>query len=259
MFAKSIIDSDLFLDMPLSTQALYFHLAMRADDEGFVNNPKKILRMIAAEEDSLRLLIAKQFIIPFDSGIVVVKHWRIHNYIQKDRFKGTVYEAEKSQLVTNKNGEYEKSGDRTDTRCLQDVYETDTQVRLGKVSIGKDTLSAPDGASEGGDTEKNRRFIPPTVEEVKAYCESRHNGIDAEEFVAFYESKGWLIGKSKMKSWKSAITTWEKRRKNEGVSGGTSQVTNSSIGNFGKVWDELADSFDPYEEIAKMNERSDSP
>lgn len=81
MFAKAIIDSDAFLDMPLSTQALYFHLAMRADDEGFVGNPKKIQRMIGASDDDCRILISKRFILTFQSGIVVIKHWRIHNYI----------------------------------------------------------------------------------------------------------------------------------------------------------------------------------
>ena len=84
MFAKTIIDSDSFLDMPLSTQALYFHLSMRADDDGFLNNSKKIQRMVGCSDDDLKLLIAKRFIIPFESGVVVIKHWRIHNYIRSD-------------------------------------------------------------------------------------------------------------------------------------------------------------------------------
>jgi hypothetical protein len=104
----------------------------------------------------------------------------------------------------------------------ENVYNTDINTVINPVV---NTLSAPDGAGEGGDTEKNRRFIPPTVEEVRAYCESRHNGIDAEEFVAFYESKGWFIGKNKMKSWKSAIITWEKNRKQNGVN------TNAAVEN----------------------------
>lgn len=98
MFAKTIIDSDTFLDMPLSTQALYFHLSMRADDDGFINNPRKIQRSIGATDDDLKLLIAKQFTIPFESGVVVIKHWRLHNYIQKDRYKPTIYQDEKAQL-----------------------------------------------------------------------------------------------------------------------------------------------------------------
>ena len=129
MFAKTIIDSDAFLDMPLSTQSLYFHLSMRADDDGFINNPKKIQRMIGASEDDLKLLIAKNFIIPFESGIVVIKHWKIHNYIRNDRYKETVYQEEKSLLDTKDNKAY--------TFGIPNDNQTDTQVRLGKDSIGK--------------------------------------------------------------------------------------------------------------------------
>ena len=144
MFAKTIIDSDAFLEMPLSSQALYFHLSMRADDEGFINNPKKIQRMIGGTEDDLKLLIAKSFIIPFESGIVVVKHWRIHNYIQNDRFKPTVYTDERAMLSVKGNNAYTldtqciQNGYKMDTPCIQDVSEVDTQVSIGKDSIGKD-------------------------------------------------------------------------------------------------------------------------
>ena len=106
MFAKTIIDSDAFIDMPLSTQALYFHLSMRADDEGFINNPKKIQRMVGATEDDLKLLIAKNFIITFESGVIVIKHWKIHNYIRADRLVKTAYEEEKMLLTTKDNGSY---------------------------------------------------------------------------------------------------------------------------------------------------------
>lgn len=141
MFSKTIIDSDIFLDMPLSTQALYFHLSMRADDDGFVNNPKKIQRMIGCGDDDLKLLIAKQFIIPFESGICVIKHWRIHNYIQKDRYKPTLYQGELDQLEVDKSKNYQikplciSDGYSMDTNCIQDGYNSDTQVRLGKDSI----------------------------------------------------------------------------------------------------------------------------
>ena len=85
MFARTIIDSDAFLDMPHTTQLLYFHLSMRADDDGFINNPKNIMRMIGCKDDDLKILLTKKFILPFESGVVVIKHWQIHNYIQKDR------------------------------------------------------------------------------------------------------------------------------------------------------------------------------
>ena len=127
MFAKTIIDSDAFIDMPLSTQALYFHLSMRADDDGFINNPKKIMRMIGASDDDLKVLLLKKFIISFESGIVVIKHWRMHNYIQKDRYKPSVYSEEKAMLGVKENGSY--------TECIQDGYSLDTQVSIGKSSI----------------------------------------------------------------------------------------------------------------------------
>ena len=140
MFAKTIIDSDAFLDMPLSSQSLYFHLSMRADDDGFINNPKKIQRMIGASDDDLRLLIAKNFLIPFESGIVVIKHWKIHNYIQNDRYKETVYLEEKEQLKIKENKAYSLSKQPMYTECIQDVSTMETQVRLGKDRIGKDRL-----------------------------------------------------------------------------------------------------------------------
>jgi hypothetical protein len=147
MFSKTITGGDAFLDMPLTTQALYFHLAMLADDEGFINSPKKIQRMIGASDDDMRVLISEQFIIKFESGIVAVKHWRIHNYIPKDRFRPTMFTDEKSQLITDGNGAYEISTSpciqdvyKTDTNCIQSVYEMDTQDRLGKVRIGEDSI-----------------------------------------------------------------------------------------------------------------------
>lgn len=106
MFAKTIIDSDAFLDMSLSAQALYFHLSMRADDEGFINNPNKIQRMIGASNDDMKMLFAKNFIIGFESGVIVIKHWKIHNYIRKDRLVPTVYQAEKATLSVKKNNAY---------------------------------------------------------------------------------------------------------------------------------------------------------
>ena len=131
MFAKTIIDSDAFLNMPLSTQSLYFHLSMRADDDGFINNPIKISRMIGCGIDDYNLLLVKKFIIPFDSGVCVIKHWKIHNYIQKDRYKETMYQEEKSFLSIKKNNSYTMKNE-LDTQCIQDVSSSETQVRLGK-------------------------------------------------------------------------------------------------------------------------------
>ena len=140
MFAKTIIDSDAFLDMPLSAQALYFHLSMRADDEGFVNNPKKVQRMVGASDDDCKLLVLKRFILTFESGVIVIKHWKIHNYIRNDRFKETVYVKEKSMLSLNENNAYTESCTVGIPNDNQTTYQMDTQVRIGKGSIGKGSI-----------------------------------------------------------------------------------------------------------------------
>lgn len=127
MFAKTIIDSDAFLDMPLSSQALYFHLSMRADDDGFINNAKKIQRTLGCADDDMKLLLAKNFIIPFETGVCVIKHWKIHNLIQKDRYKPTVYVEHKDKLSLKNNNVY-----TLDTQCIQDVSSLEPQVSIGK-------------------------------------------------------------------------------------------------------------------------------
>ena len=138
MFAKTIVLSDAFLDMPLSARCLYFTLGMLADDDGFVNSPKSIMRQAGASTDDLNLLMVKRFILAFDSGVIVIKHWRIHNYIQKDRYKESKYMEEKATLMIDQNGAY--------TECIQDVSTLDTQVRLGKdrdrLELGKDNEEA---------------------------------------------------------------------------------------------------------------------
>ena len=207
MFAKRIIDSDAFLDMPLSTQSLYFHLSMRADDEGFINNPKRIQRMIGASDDDCKLLIAKGFILVFETGVIVIKHWKIHNYIQKDRFKPTICSEEKKEIVTEEDGTY--------TQCTRNGYDSDTQVRIGKVSIGKvNSIEPPKGVEKiPPDMEESKplkRFTAPTLEEVKEYCSERKNGVDAERFVNYYTANGWKVGKNPMKDWKAAVRSWER-------------------------------------------------
>lgn len=318
MFAKTIIDSDAFLDMSTSAQALYFHLGMRADDEGFVNNPKKIQRMTGASDDDSKILIAKKFIIPFESGIVVIKHWKIHNYIRGDRLRETKYHKEKRLLSLNENDAYtltpvtisgsvtsESPQERTVRQMAYDKsslpYSFDYKIRnafygktcpvcgvtmavdkefggrnsipsiqhnvpiskggeheIGNISVickqcnvtlqdketdslnadevavvwdelsgkcqasdgqvsgkcqhrlGKDSV-VKDSKSTGTAVPKQpKRFKPPSVDEVRAYCRERKNQVDAEKFVDYYTSNGWKVGKNSMKDWKAAVRTWEK-------------------------------------------------
>ncbi|WP_260290663.1 hypothetical protein [Pediococcus pentosaceus] len=130
MFSKKITDTDIFLDMPLSSQALYFHLNMHADDDGFVSNAKTVKRMIGSSDDDLKLLLTKNFIFAFESGVVVIKDWKIHNYIRKDTYNTTIYSDEKDQLAQDENGSY--------TLSPRAVDEPSPQVRLGKDRLGKD-------------------------------------------------------------------------------------------------------------------------
>lgn len=138
MFSRKITETDRFLEMPLSSQALYFHLNMGADDEGFIDKAKTIQRTIGASDDDMKLLIAKGFIIPFDSGVVVIRHWRIHNYIRSDRFQSTLYQDEKTQL------EYDHSKTAM-LKPLENVipngYQMDTQGRVGEGSLDEDSLT----------------------------------------------------------------------------------------------------------------------
>lgn len=204
-FSLSVIDSDAFLDMPLTAQALYFHLVMRADDDGFVDSPKKIQRIVRASEDDLRVLIGKQFLIPFDKGVLVIKHWRIHNVIRKDMYKPTLCVEEKAMLEEDSAGSYRiRTEPVTNPLRISTEPETEpTQERtVNKININKDKLNKDTG-------EKRKRFVPPTVEEVRAYCEERKNGIDPQRFVDFYQSKNWWVGKNKMTDWKASVRTWE--------------------------------------------------
>jgi uncharacterized phage protein (TIGR02220 family) len=138
MFSRKITETDRFLEMPLSSQALYFHLNMGADDEGFIDKAKTIQRTIGASDDDMKLLIAKGFLIPFDSGVVVIRHWRIHNYIRSDRFQSTLHQDEKTQL------EYDHSKTAM-LKPLENVipngYQMDTQDMVGKVSLDEGSLT----------------------------------------------------------------------------------------------------------------------
>ena len=144
MMSKSIIKSDTFLDMPATTQNLYFHMLLDADDDGFINAPKSIMRMIGAKDDDMKVLAAKQFVIPFESGVVVIKDWKIHNYIQNDRYKPSTL-PERDLLNIQKDKTYTLKSDvsEMDTKCIQTVSigkDRIGKVRLGKDRIGKDSI-----------------------------------------------------------------------------------------------------------------------
>ena len=209
MMAKSIIKSDQFLEMPMSSQLLYFHLLLDADDDGFINAPKSIMRVIGAKDDDMRVLQAKGYTIPFDSGVIVIKHWRIHNSLRKDRYNpNPQLENERKQLIINDRKEYELA---TNWQPTGNQLATIGCHSIGKDSIGKDSIG------NGCDKPQPPRthFTPPTLEEVKAYCIERNNNIDAEYFIDFQEARGWVLSNGKkMKDWKATIRTWERNNYN---------------------------------------------
>ena len=204
MFAKTIILSDAFLDMPATARCLYFTLAMVADDDGFVNSPRAIMRQAGATNDDMLLLVSKKFVIAFDDGVVVIKHWRIHNYIRTDRYVSTKYKEDKELLGLDENKAY-----TMDTNGIPTVYQMDTNgipsdnQRYTEVRLGKDRL---------GKVSNNRRFTPPTPTEVSSYCEQKGYAVDAERFCTYYEQQGWKLSNgNKMVDWQAAVRNWASR------------------------------------------------
>lgn len=292
MFAKTVVLSDAFLDMPPSARCLYFTYGMLADDDGFVNNPKSVMRQCGSTDEDIRQLVDGGYIIKFDSGVIAITAWRVNNLIKNDRYAPTAYAKEKKMLKTTDSGFYvestygseseEKSdcyveitygsdnsaksaspvpvsepscihsgsttgtevepkwnhfGTNTDPNWIQsgtkvepNWNQTGTKVEpqdsTGKYSIVQDNKrqNAPTGAgARTREGEKRTYFTPPKIEEVREYCRSRNNNVDPEQFYDFYESKGWMIGKNRMKDWKAAVRTWERDRNRASQSAKTNE------------------------------------
>ena len=201
MMSKSIIKSDTFLDMPATTQNLYFHMLLDADDDGFINAPKSIMRMIGAKEDDMKVLVAKQFVIPFESGVVVIKDWKIHNYIQNDRYKPSTL-PERNLLNIQKDKTYTLKGDvsKMDTECIQTV--SIGKDRLGKDRLGKDRLEIYCHVSHDDETQKphveiieylnlktGSKFKPSTKPYVQAIQARLKEGYSVDDFKTVINKK----------------------------------------------------------------------
>lgn len=215
MFAKSVIDSDLFLDMPLSAQCLYFHLAMRADDDGFVNCTKKVVRLLGASDDDLKLLAAKQFVLPFQSGVIVIRHWRVHNYLRADRYKATEHQQERALLEVESSGAYSLTF-QPDTIGIPSGNQRLTQDRLGKGSKGDIPPLSPTG--EGGGMKQT--VLPgATPEEAQASPAPKKSAASARQksqppaaaFDRFWEAYPRRQGKE------AARKAWAKMRPDEAL------------------------------------------
>lgn len=232
MFTKKVTDDDNFMALSSSAQALYLHLSMSADDDGFCNQVSVSMFKAHASVADLQQLLEKRYIYQFDNGVIVIKHWRMANALRKDRYTPTNFKEELAKLKIKSNGAYTFSdvgcqvvanglpdGCQMVTACLpQDSIGKDSidKNRIGKDSIGKDNNTKKEKDVTNVTSEKKRQiFNPPSVEQVEEYCLERNNGIDAQSFVDFYDSKGWMIGKNKMKDWKAAVRTWERSRARE--------------------------------------------
>lgn len=248
MFAKKVVESDRFLDMPLSTQALYFHLGMHADDDGFVSNPKTIKRSVNASDNDLELLFNKGFIKVFESGVILITHWKLNNFIRSDRYTPTIYTVEKSSIGQLPSGEFEfKSEIPLLDVVIEDEDNNDVGIPPGipdgipggnqvvypgkerLVEVREDEVSEDKGSEEK--TQKKRAnarvskpFIPPTYEECKQYYEENHAkhpigdkkrfDFDLDFFYDFFTAGDWHDSEGKqVKNWKQKMITWTGGRK----------------------------------------------
>ena len=190
MFDKRVVESDIFTDLPNSSKALYFMAGMSADDKGFFQ-PKRLQKMCGFTDDDFKILIAKRFFIAFESGVMVVTDWNKNNWLDSRRINETEY-IEELNLLKLINEKYELLSDE----------ELSAKRMLSENSIEESSIE---------ENSIKERFKKPKIKEIEEYCEERKNGIDAERFYNFYESKGWMVGKNKMKDWKACIRTWERK------------------------------------------------
>lgn len=222
MISLSVIDTDAFLEMPLSTQALYFHLNLRADDDGFVGSPKIITRTVGASEDDLKLLVAKRFILLFEDGVIVIKHWRLHNTLSANRYKETNFIEDKKLLRVKENKAYtfsEEGVPLDDTKLIEsskrqvDKQKTSNRRTKDEQKTNTDKKSQDKSSIDKNSIGESRESVPPTLAQVQAYCLSRNNNIKADLFFEYYEARGWKLNDKPVVSWQALVRAWEKREK----------------------------------------------
>ena len=213
MFTKKIVDSDAFLEMPCSAQALYFHLCMRADDDGFVNNPRRIKDYCGASLDDLKLLVAKRFVLAFENGIIVIKHWRMHNLLRKDRYTATQYQEELSTLLLKDDGAYTEKALETPltTKWQPNGNQTATEYSIGEGRVGKGNTTTTTNNNDSflhiGAKQAFEQMGGQEVTNVREYLSSEGYQFyclisqmlgelgcksNADDFIVYNASRGWL-------------------------------------------------------------------
>lgn len=206
MLSSDITNSDSFIEMDLPTQAVYCHLVISADDDGFINSSLRTIRAIGGSKEHIDTLIAKRFLIPFDSGILLVRHWKIHNQIQKDRYATTIHLNEKSQIMEINRIYYLK----TEPECIQYVSSLDTQDSKDKDSTEKVN------ESESKEGESHPSFSVPSIHELISYAESiNYVDFNADAFIAYYNVHGWINTRTNQPfDWKKLVELWKAKEKN---------------------------------------------
>ena len=200
MITKLVTDDDHFLNLSSSAQALYLHLNMSADDDGFCNQISASMFKAHASVEDLEALLRNRYIYQFENGVIVIKHWRMAYALRKDRYTPTAFQEELAKLQLKDNGSYTLVADWLPDGCQ--MVATDKN-RLDKNRLLKDIV-----ASDEPKTTKTKRFVKPTIQEIKDYINEKNYNVDAERFFNYYESNGWRVGKNPMKSWKAALATW---------------------------------------------------
>ncbi len=220
MFSKSVVESARFLKMSISARALYFHLGMDADDDGIVE-AFTVMRMAGTTDADLHELVTQGFATLLDENDLVayLNDWQENNKLRADRKTDSRYQElllkvlPDVNLVEARPSYYSRKNTVCQTNDRQQTDNSQTNDRLGKDSIGKDSIGKD---SIGKDSVKEKKhFVPPTIEEVKQYCIDGSYNVDAQRFIDFYESKGWMVGKNKMKDWKAALRNWSRRNTEE--------------------------------------------
>lgn len=195
MFTKKVTDSDAFIELPSSAQALYFHLNQGADDDGFNNQIQNAMFKSHSTTDDLKVLMMKNFIIRFESGVIVIKHWRLHNTLRKDRYTPTNFQEEFQLLGLKDNGSY----------TLNDVGCQMVANRLPQVSIGKNSID-----KNIKENNKRKVFTKPSLDELQSYIDEKQLNVDAQTFFDYYESNGWMVGHNHMKDFKATLRRWSR-------------------------------------------------
>ena len=219
MFTKKVTDDDNFMALSSSAQALYLHLSMAADDDGFCNQVSTSMFKAHASVQDLQALLEKRYIYQFENGVIVIKHWRMANALRKDRYTPTAFQEELAKLELKENGSYTwlPSG-------CQVVAERLPQDRIDKVSIDK--INNNPLPPKGG----KRAFVAPSLEEVEAYCKERNSSVDPKTFYDYFTAGNWHDSKGNpVKNWKQKLITWEK-----GAGSGAKSVSNQNPSDDGK-------------------------